>query len=181
MKSLNVRKGDNVKVLAGKDKGKTGKVIATDPKTAKVLVEGVNMATHHVKPRSATEQGGKKTIEAPIDVSNVQIICPSCDRHVRVRHQEIDGKNVRVCAKCGASLDVAAKADKTKKKADRKAKKAVKDKAETPVEQAEATPEASEKPVKKAPARKPAAKKPAAEKAEENNVPVEQASDGKTE
>ena len=56
MKSLNVRKGDNVKVLAGKDKGKTGKVIATDPKTAKVLVEGVNMATHHVKPRSATEQ-----------------------------------------------------------------------------------------------------------------------------
>ena len=169
MKSLNVRKGDNVKVLAGKDKGKTGKVIATDPKTAKVLVEGVNMATHHVKPRSATEQGGKKTIEAPIDVSNVQIICPSCDRHVRV------------CAKCGASLDVAAKADKTKKKADKKAKKAVKDKAETPVEQAEATPEASEKPVKKAPARKPAAKKPAAEKAEESNVPVEQASDGKTE
>lgn len=181
MKSLNVRKGDNVKVLAGKDKGKTGKVLATDPKTAKVLVEGINMATHHVKPRSATEQGGKKTIEAPIDVSNVQIICPSCNEHVRVRHQKADGKNVRVCAKCGASLDVAAKADKAKKKADKKAKKPTKDKAESaPAE--DATPaEPSEKPVKKTPAKKPAAKKPAAEKAEERNVPVEQASDGKTE
>ena len=153
MSSLNVKKGDNVKVLTGKDKGKTGKVLATDPKTAKVIVEGVNMATHHQKARSANEQGGKKTVEAPVDVSNVQIICPSCNTHVRVRHQEIDGKNVRVCAKCGASLDVAAKADK-KKKADKADKKKT-DKAD-----------------KKA--------KASAKKAEEK-VPVEAASDGKTE
>lgn len=152
MNSLNVRKGDNVKVLTGKDKGKTGKVLATDPKTKKVLVEGANMATRHLKPRSANDQGGKKTAEAPIDVSNVQIICPSCNNHVRVRHQEIDGKNVRVCAKCGASLDVAAKADKGKKKAEKADKK------------------------------KPAAKKAkTSEKAEEKQVPVEEASDGKTE
>lgn len=156
MNSLNVKKGDNVKVLAGKDKGKTGKVLATDPKTKKVLVEGINMATHHLKPRSATDQGGKKTVEAPIDCSNVQIICSSCSQAVRVRHQEIDGKNVRICAKCGASLDVAAKADK-KKKADKADKKADK-------------------------AKKPAAKKAKSSEAQaEEAVPVEAASDGKTE
>ena len=104
MNNLNVRKGDNVKVLTGKDKGKTGKVLATDPKSGKVLVEGVNIATHHSKPRSATEQGGIKKVEAGIDVSNVQIICPSCKKNARVRHIEVDGKSVRVCKKCGANL-----------------------------------------------------------------------------
>ena len=168
MNNLNVRKGDNVKFLTGKDKGKTGKVLATDPKTNKVLVEGVNIATHHLKARSATEQGGKKKVEAPIDVSNVQIICPSCGQHVRVRHQEIDGKNARVCAKCGASLDATLKADKAKKKADKKAKKAAKEESE-PAEE-------------KAPAKKTAAKKTTAKKAEvKDQVPVEQSSDGKTE
>ena len=65
MNNLHVRKGDNVKVLTGKDKGKTGKILATDPKTAMVLVEGVNIATHHIKPRSATEQGGRKRWRRP--------------------------------------------------------------------------------------------------------------------
>lgn len=174
MNNLNVRKGDNVKVLTGKDKGKTGKVLATDPKTNKVLVEGVNIATHHLKPRSANDQGGKKMVEAPIDASNVQIICASCGESVRVRHQVIDGKNARICAKCGASLDAALKAEKTKKKADKKAKKAAKE--------TEPEAESEEKAEKaKAPAKKTAAKKPAAEKAEETQVPVEEASDGKTE
>ena len=167
MNNLNVRKGDNVKVLTGKDKGKTGKVLATDPKTNKVLVEGVNIATHHLKARSATEQGGKKKVEAPIDVSNVQIICPSCGQHVRVRHQEIDGKNARICAKCGASLDAALKADKKAKKADKKAKKAAKDDV------------AEEKSAKKTTAKKAPAKK--AEAQANDQVPVEQSSDGKTE
>lgn len=135
MSNLNVRKGDNVKILAGKSKGMTGKVVATDPKTGKVLVEGANMATHHQKARSATEQGGKKTIEAPIDISNVQIICPSCNEHVRVRHQKADGKNVRICAKCGASLDVAAAKPDKKKKADKKAAKAKKSKATAEAEE----------------------------------------------
>ncbi len=172
MNNLNVRKGDNVKVLTGKDKGKTGKVLATDPKTNKVLVEGVNMATHHMKARSATEQSGKRKVEAPVDGSNVQIICPSCGKNVRVRHQEIDGKNARICAKCGASLDVALKADK-KKKADKKAtKKSSKEAADT-----EATTEEKKTPAKKAPAKKAPAKK-AADKQE---VPVEEVSDGKTE
>ncbi len=126
--NLNVRKGDNVKVLTGKDKGKTGKVLATDPKTGKVLVEGVNIATHHHKARAATEQSGKIKVEAPLDVSNVQILCPSCGKSVRVRHQEIDGKNARICIKCGASIDAALKADKAKKKADKAEKKVKKTK-----------------------------------------------------
>ena len=172
MNNLHVRKGDNVKVLTGKDKGKTGKVLATDPKTSMVLVEGVNIATHHIKPRSATEQGGRKKVEAPIAASNVQIICPSCGQSVRVRHQEVDGKNVRICAKCAASLDVAVKSEKPdkKKKAEKKAKKA-KDESAAPVEEAPAK--------EKAPAKKPAAKK--AKKAETSEVPVEQGTDGKTE
>ena len=160
MNNLHVRKGDNVKVLTGKDKGKTGKILATDPKTQMVLVEGVNIATHHIKPRSATEQGGRKKVEAPISASNVQIICSSCGESVRVRHQAVDGKNVRICAKCGASLDVSAKADKKAKKADKKAKK-----------------EAGE--VEETKAKKSAAKK--TKKAETQQVPVEQSADGKTE
>ena len=169
--NLNVRKGDNVKVLAGKDKGKTGKVLATDPKSGRVLVEGVNIATHHVKARSANEQSGKKKIEAPLDVSNVQIICPSCGKNVRVRHEKIDGKNARVCAKCGASLDASLKADKAKKKADKKAAPKKKADKEAPVEEtaaAEAQPEeTAEKPAKKPAAKKTTtAKKPAEKPAE---------------
>lgn len=156
MNNLHVRKGDNVKVLTGKDKGKTGKILATDPKTAMVLVEGVNIATHHIKPRSATEQGGRKKVEAPIAASNVQIICPSCGKSVRARHQEIDGKNARICAKCGASLDAALKADK----ADKKAKKAKKADAKA----------AEDKP-----------KKTAAKKTKTTEVPVDNGTDGKTE
>lgn len=181
--NLNVRKGDNVKVLTGKDKGKTGKILATDPKTGKVLVEGVNIATHHVKARSATEQGGKKKIEAPVDGSNVQIICPSCGKNARVRHQRIDGKNVRICAKCGASLDVAVKAEKSKKKADKKPKKAPKQ-ADAAEAVETATADASEavaekKPAaEKAPAKKPVAKKTVKKSAKE--VPVDAESDGKT-
>ncbi len=185
MNNLNVRKGDNVKVITGKDKGKTGKVLATDPKTAKVLVEGVNLASHHRKARSATEQSGIIKVEAPLDVSNVQIVCPSCGKAVRVRHQVIDGKNVRVCAnpKCGASLDAALKAEKPgKKKADKKStKKSDKaaDKAKDKAENAEKAPteavDTTEAPVEK-PAKKPAKKK--AVKAEE--VPVEKTPDGKT-
>lgn len=160
MNNLHVRKGDNVKVLTGKDKGKTGKILATDPKTAMVLVEGVNIATHHIKPRSATEQGGRKKVEAPIAASNVQIICPSCGKSVRARHQEIDGKNARICAKCGASLDAALKADK----ADKKAKKAKKSDDKV----------AEDKP------KKTAAKK-TTKKAETTEVPVDNGTDGKTE
>lgn len=183
--NLNVRKGDNVKVLTGKDKGKTGKVLATDPKTGKVLVEGVNIATRHIKARTAGQQSAIKKVEAPLDVSNVQIVCPSCGKNARVRHQEIDGKNARVCAKCGASLDAALKAEKAKKKADKKAapkKSAKADKVENaqpqPAEKTEETAAVAEETKVEKAEKKPAAKKPAAKK--KADVPVGDDADGKT-
>lgn len=169
MNNLHVRKGDNVKVLTGKDKGKTGKVLATDPKTQMVLVEGVNIATHHIKPRSATEQGGRRKVEAPLSASNVQIICPSCGKSVRIRHQEVDGKNARICAKCGASLDAALKVEKADKKAKKAEKKAAKKAKEKDAEVAE---------VEETKAKKESTK---AAKKTKKEVPVEKSTDGKTE
>lgn len=103
-KTLNVKKGDNVVVIAGKDAGKKGKVLASYPKKNRVVVEGVNIITKHRKPRSAQDKGGIVKHEGTIDVSNVMIICPTCGKATRVKHNVVDGKNVRVC-KCGAVLD----------------------------------------------------------------------------
>lgn len=120
--ALNVKKGDNVLVLAGKDKGKTGKVLSADPKTNRVVVDGVNIITKHNKPRSAQVPGGIEKTNGTIDVSNVQIICPACGKATRVANGEVNGKKNRLCKKCGASLDVkAAKAEKkTVKRATKK-------------------------------------------------------------
>lgn len=135
--NMNVRKGDNVIVLTGKDKGKTGKVLAVNPDNGRVIVEGVNIATCHVKPRSAQQTGGKIKKESGIDSSNVQIVCPGCSHSVRVRHNVVDGKKIRVCAKCGASLEVAVKVEKGKKKTvvNKKTKKEGVDKKEAPVKE----------------------------------------------
>lgn len=113
---LNVKTGDNVVIIAGKDKGKTGKVMAVATDSARVTVENANIVTLHKKPRSAQQPGGLMKQPAAVDVSNVQIICPSCNKATRVRHADVDGKHVRVCAKCGASLDNTAKVDKKKAK-----------------------------------------------------------------
>ena len=116
MAKLNVKKGDTVLVLAGKDKGKSGKIIAAFPKENRVVVENVNIHTKHKKARNAQEKSGIEKIEASIDASNVQIICPVCGKATRVAHK-IEGDNKqRVCKKCGASLDVKAAAVKKEKK-----------------------------------------------------------------
>lgn len=104
--NISIKKGDNVVVIAGKDKGKTGKVTEVYPKEGRVLVEGINMATKHKKARNQQEKSGKISINLPIDVSNVMVICPSCGKATRVYHKLVDGKKVRVC-KCGTSLDKA--------------------------------------------------------------------------
>lgn len=151
--NLNVKSGDTVVVIAGKDKGSTGKVIAAYPAAGRVKVENVNIVTKHKKPRSAQVPGGIFKEAAAIDVSNVQIICPSCEKATRVRHGESEGKKVRVCCKCGASLDVKAKIEKKKKQA-AKSKKKKDEKVEV-----EAKPdEVAEQPKKKATAKKAAKK-----------------------
>lgn len=120
--SLNVKKGDTVLIIAGKDKGKTGKVVSCDPASKRVVVEDCNMITKHTKPRGANQPGGRNKVAGPIDVSNVQIVCPDCHKATRVAHK-IDGEHkIRVCNKCGASLEP--------KKVEKKAKKGKADKAE---------------------------------------------------
>ena len=123
MNGLNVKKGDNVLVLAGQDKGKKGTVISASPKAQTVRVEGVNVVTKHVKPRGAQNPGGIMKEPGNIHVSNVQVICPDCGKPTRVAHAIVDGKKARVCKHCGASLDKQAKAAvKKEKKAAKKAK-----------------------------------------------------------
>ena len=101
---MNIKKDDKVVVLSGKDKGKQGKILVSDPKAAKVIVEGVNVATKHQKPRKQGEEGGIFKVETPIYASKVQLVCPKCGKATRVGHKIADGKKLRVCKKCGAEI-----------------------------------------------------------------------------
>ena len=92
---LNVKKGDTVVVLSGKDKGKQGKVI----------VEGVNKVKRHTKPSQSAPQGGIITKEAPLFASKVQLVCPACGKATRVAHRVIGERKVRACKKCGEPIE----------------------------------------------------------------------------
>ena len=106
-KSLHVKTGDRVIITAGKDKGKQGNIKKAIPSEGKVLVECANMITKATKANPAYGiQGGLIKKEAPLDSSNVMIICPSCEKPTRVAHKIVDGKKVCVCKKCGEQLDV---------------------------------------------------------------------------
>jgi len=102
--AMNVKKGDTVVVLSGKDKGKQGKVQGTVPSEAKVIVEGVNMVTCHVKARKQGQESAIVKREAPLYASKVQVVCPKCKKGTRVGHKIEGDKKVRVCKKCGAEL-----------------------------------------------------------------------------
>jgi large subunit ribosomal protein L24 len=101
MAAAKIRKGDQVVVLAGKDKGKTGEVIRSIPKAMKVVVAGVNVHARHRKPSQLNPQGGIERKEAPLHVSNVAIADPKTGAPTRVRFEERDGKKVRVASKSG--------------------------------------------------------------------------------
>ena len=104
MNKMSIKKDDLVVVLSGKDKGKQGKVLGTVPSEAKVVVEGINMVTCHVKPRKQGETGGIVQREAAMYASKVQVVCPKCNKGTRVAHKIADGKKTRVCKHCGAEL-----------------------------------------------------------------------------
>nr|WP_263323877.1 50S ribosomal protein L24 [Neobacillus sp. Marseille-Q6967] len=101
---MHVKKGDKVRVISGKDKGKTGTILAAYPKENRVLVEGVNIVKKHAKPSQVNPQGGIMSFEAPIHVSNVMPIDPKTGNPTRVGYTTVDGKKVRV-AKSGEVLD----------------------------------------------------------------------------
>jgi len=102
---MNIKKGDTVLLLTGKDRGKQGTVSRALPQVEKVVVEGLNMVKKHVKPQGQTRQGGVIDKAMPIHVSNTMLICSECSKPTRVAHERrsIDGKErgVRVCKKCG--------------------------------------------------------------------------------
>ena len=101
---MNIKKNDTVIVLSGKDKGVKGKVLVAMPAENKVIVEKVNMATCHTKPRRQGESGGIVQKETPIRSCKVALFCDKCGKGVRVAHK-IDGdKKIRVCAKCGTEI-----------------------------------------------------------------------------
>ena len=101
MANLHVKTGDTVVVLSGDDKGAQGEVIAVSREEGKVIVKGVNVIHKHVKPRRQGESGGIVDAEGAIYASKVALYCPTCKKGVRVHTEVVDGKKVRVCAKCG--------------------------------------------------------------------------------
>jgi large subunit ribosomal protein L24 len=105
MASAKIKKGDNVVVLAGKDKGRTGEVTRVLPKEGKVVVAGVNVATRHRKPTQTNPQGGKEGFEAPMAISNVAVADPKSGEATRVRFETRDGKKVRVAVKSGELIN----------------------------------------------------------------------------
>ncbi len=103
-KKVHVKKDDTVVVISGDDKGKQGKVVEVSPKEGKVIVEGVNIVSKHVKPRKQGEAGGIIKVEGAMYADKVQIYCPDCKKGVRIKHKIENGKKIRVCAKCGKEL-----------------------------------------------------------------------------
>ena len=101
---MNIKKNDTVIVLSGKYKGVKDKVLVAMPTENKVVVEKVNIATCHTKPRRQGETGGIVKRETPIRVCKVALFCEKCGKGVRVGHKIVDGKKVRVCRKCGAEI-----------------------------------------------------------------------------
>ena len=101
---MNIKKGDSVKIIAGKDRGKTGKILNVLTKEGRVSVEGINVYKKHVRPRKQGEKGEIVSLVRPLQVSNVQIICPSCSKSVRVGFRVNGAIKTRFCKKCKANI-----------------------------------------------------------------------------
>lgn len=109
--SMHIHKDDIVEVLVGEDAGTRARVLRVMPTKRKLVVEGVNRAYRHLKPNRRNAQGGRLSKELPIDVSNVLLYCPSCQRGVRIgKRYAADGRKERFCKKCGAGLGFLSKA-----------------------------------------------------------------------
>lgn len=103
--SLSVRKGDRVRVIAGKDRGKEGRVLRAIPERQRVVVEGVNIIKKHARPTQRTPQGGIIEMEASLHVSNVMLMCPNCSEPSRIGHVREKGVRLRVCKRCGKPVE----------------------------------------------------------------------------
>jgi len=97
---MKVKKGDNVLIIAGKDKSRTGKIIKAFPKELKILVEGINLKKKHVRPKREGEKGQIVEVPAALDISNVKIICPKCGKATRIGYLIENKEKYRICRKC---------------------------------------------------------------------------------
>jgi large subunit ribosomal protein L24 len=104
-KSLSIRKGDRVRILAGKDKGREGKVLRAYPHKERVSIEGANMIKKSTRPSQKNPQGGILQMEGSIHVSNVMLVCPSCGQPTRISRRREGGTRIRVCKKCNKDID----------------------------------------------------------------------------
>lgn len=104
LKKVHVKTGDMVCVLSGKDKGKRGKILAVSRKEGKVMVEGINIVSKHVKPRKAGQEGGIVKTEGALRACKVQLVCSHCDKSTRIAHRIDNGKKDRVCKHCGEKI-----------------------------------------------------------------------------
>lgn len=106
MSAQKIKKGDRVEILTGKYRGAQGKVLKSFPSKNRVIVEGVNIVKKHSRPTQDNPQGGILSMEAPVHISNVALVCDSCNNTVRVGYRlDSEGNKRRVCRKCGADLD----------------------------------------------------------------------------
>ena len=104
---VHVKKGDTVYILNGKDRGKKGKVLSVDSSKKMVLVEGVNMATKHVKPKNQYQQGGILHQESPVYADKVMLVCDKCNSQTRIGKKILDnGQKARICKKCNEVIDI---------------------------------------------------------------------------
>jgi len=101
---MKIKKGDQVKSILGKDRGKTGKVLRVFPETKKVLVEGLNIVKKHIRPRKEGEKGQRLELPGKINSSNLMLVCPKCGKDVRVGYKRTEGKALRICKKCNSEI-----------------------------------------------------------------------------
>jgi len=101
---MKLKKGDTILVISGKDKGRKGKIIEALPKQNKVLVEGINLRKKHVKPKKQGEKGQVVSLPAPLDASDVKIICPKCKKTARIGYRIENKKKYRICKKCKGEI-----------------------------------------------------------------------------
>jgi len=101
---MKLKKGDTVLIIAGKDKGRKGKIIKALPKKGKIVVEGINLVKKSIRPRRTGEKGQIVSVPAALDASNTKIICPKCGKAVRIGYKKEGDKKYRICKKCMSEI-----------------------------------------------------------------------------
>jgi len=102
---MKIKKGDNVIVITGKDKGRKGKVLRILPKEGKIVVENINKIIKHIRPKKQGEKGQRVEMPVPFNISNVKLICPKCGKPTRAGYRILDKNKVRICKKCKEIVD----------------------------------------------------------------------------